>query len=116
MLRATALIFLNDLRLLARDRIGFFMLILAPAVIIAVAGFSLGNIYDASPRPRAYVLPILNQDDGAIGAAIVDALKREPSVTVAPTDDVARVRAVACGRERAPVAILIPPGTTAAVQ
>jgi hypothetical protein len=43
MLRTVFLIFQNEFHLLVKDRVGLFMLLLAPVVIIAVAGFSLGK-------------------------------------------------------------------------
>jgi hypothetical protein len=53
MLRTVFLIFQNEFHLLVKDRVGLFMLILAPVVIITVAGFSLGNLYGARARAPA---------------------------------------------------------------
>ena len=115
MARAAFLIFLNEFRLLAKDRVGLFMLILAPVVIIGVAGYSLGNIYGARPGPHAYVIPVVNQDRGVVADAIINALRREPSITVAVTADLAGARNAPSG-QRTPLAILIPVGTTAALE
>jgi ABC-type multidrug transport system permease subunit len=113
--RTIALTFLNEFRLLLRDPVGLFMLLLAPIVIIAVAGFSLGNIYGARLAANTYTLALVDEDRGTAAKAIADALDREPAVTViqAPTLDAAR--AIVTGRDRAPLAILIPSGTTAAL-
>lgn len=116
MLRAIRLIFLNEFRLLAKDRVGLAMLLLAPVVIIAVAGFSLGNIYGARPSAHAYYLPVIDQDHGQVAQAIVKALKREPAVNLAVVPSLAEARTIVGSRNRAPLAILIPAGTTAALK
>jgi hypothetical protein len=112
MLRAALLIFQNEFRLLAKDRAAAFMLVVAPMVIIAVAGFSLGNIFGVRAGGEPYAIVVVDQDHGAIAAAIADALRREPSVAVLPANDLAAARAIVGHRGRAPLALLIPPGTT----
>jgi ABC-type multidrug transport system permease subunit len=112
MLRAALLILQNEFRLLAKDRAAAFMLVVAPIVIIAVAGFSLGNIFGVRAGGEPYAIVVADQDHGAIAAAIVDALRREPSVTVVPANDLAAARAIVGHRGRAPLALLIPAGTT----
>jgi ABC-type multidrug transport system permease subunit len=116
MVRATFLTFFNEFRLLVKDRVGLFMLVLAPFVIIAVAGFSLGNIYGALSGAQGYTIPVVNQDGGAVGDAIVAALKREPSITVKLSPDLPAARGVVGARARTPLAIMIPAGTTAAFE
>ena len=114
MLRTVFLIFQNEFRLLTKDRVGLFMLILAPVTIIAVAGFSLGNIY-SRPGDHSYMIPVVDQDHGAIGAAIIDALKREPSIAVAVAAGIDQASDIVITRDRAPLAILIPSETTEAI-
>ncbi len=115
MLRTIALTFFNELRLLAQDRVGLFMLLLAPVVIIAVAGFSLGNIYGARMGARTYTVPVVDDDHGAVARAITDALDREPAVTVVHTANLDLARTIVSQRDRAPLAIVIPAGTSAAL-
>jgi len=115
MARTISLTFLNEFRLLRRDPVGLFMLLLAPIVIIAVAGFSLGNIYGARLGANAYTLALVDDDHGAAAKAIVAALDREPAVTVAAVATLDAARAIVTGRDRAPLAIAIPSGTTAAL-
>jgi ABC-type multidrug transport system permease subunit len=110
--RAAILIFQNEFRLLAKDRVGIFMLVLAPIVIIAVAGFSLGNIYGASPGRRAYLIPLVNEDRGVAADAIAAALKREPSIQVMMVENSAAARRIVAREDRAPLAIVIPRGMT----
>src|SRR6185437_5794196 len=115
MLRTIALTFLNEFRLLMQDRIGLFMLLLAPIVIIAVAGFSLGNIYGARMTAHTYTVPVVDDDHGAVARAINDGLAHEAAVTVVRAANLDRARAIVSDRDRAPLAIVIPAGTTAAL-
>lgn len=115
MFRTIALTFLNEFRLLLRDRVGLSMLLLAPIVIIAVAGFSLGDIYGTRVGDNAYTIPLVDDDHGAVGKAVVAAVDRDPAVTVIQVATLSAARAVLRGRDRAPLAIVIPAGTTAAL-
>jgi len=112
MLSTAILIFRNEFRLLVADLVGLFMLLLAPIVIITVAGLSLGNLYGAQADPHTYFVPVIDDDHGPIGAAVIDALGREPSVTVGRFGDRAAALRVVGRRARTPVAILIPAGTS----
>jgi ABC-type multidrug transport system permease subunit len=112
MLRAIGLTFLNEFRLLLQDRVGLAMLLLAPIVIISVAGFSLGNIYGARMSANTYTIPLVDDDHGAVAQAIIDALGREPAVTVMKVANLDSARAIVSGRDRAPLAIVIPNGTS----
>ncbi len=114
MLRTIFLIFQNEFRLLSKDRVGLFMLLLAPMIIIAVAGFSLGNLFSQSDA--AYVIPIVDSDHGEVASAIIEALRREPSVTIPIADDLDQARRIVTTRDRAPLAVLIPAGTTEALR
>ena len=89
-----------------------FMLFVAPIVIIAVAGFSLGNIYGVQRATRVYVIPIVDQDHGAIAKALIKALSQERSIGIEQVGGLAQARAIVTTRERAPLAIVIPARTT----
>jgi ABC-type multidrug transport system permease subunit len=112
MLHAALLVFQNEFRLLSKDRAAVFMLVLAPIVIIAVAGFSLGNIYGVRAGAEPYKIVVVDNDHGEIARAFVDALHREPSVSVIETADLDAARAIVKSRNRAPLAIVIPAGTS----
>src|ERR1700730_11970866 len=116
MLRAAGLIFSNEFRLVATDRVGIFMLILAPVMIILVAGFSLGNIYSVDPEHGAYVVPIIDEDHGCLAHSIVAALDHEPALTVLRVDNLAEARSAIERRDRTPLAIIIPAGATRALE
>jgi ABC-type multidrug transport system permease subunit len=115
MLRTIGLTFLNEFRLLMQDRVGLFMLLLAPILIIAVAGFSLGNIYGSKVTARTYIVPLVDDDHGSVASAILGALDRESAITVVHVSNVDDARTAVSQRDRAPLALLIPAGTSAAL-
>ncbi len=112
MLRAIWLTIQNEARLLIKDPIVLFMLLLAPVVIIAVAGYSLGNLYG---RANTMYLPVVNLDHGEVAAGIVEALRGEHSVAVELVGDPDQARRLVSNRDRTPLAIVIPAGTSAAI-
>jgi ABC-2 type transport system permease protein len=113
MLRAIWLTVQNEARLLVKDPIVLFMLLFAPVVIITVAGYSLGSLYGGVAN--SFRLPVVNLDRGPASDAIVEALRKERSITLETLDDPDRARLLVSTRARTPVAILIPAGTSAAV-
>jgi ABC-type multidrug transport system permease subunit len=110
MLRSAFLIFQNEFRLLSNDRVGLFTLFLAPVVIIAVAGFSLGNLYGARPRPHAWLIPTVDRDHGQVAQAIMQTLGGEPSITINRPANFAEARRIVLRDARAAIAIEIPHG------
>jgi ABC-type multidrug transport system permease subunit len=113
MLRAIWLTVQNEARLLVKDPIVLFMLLFAPVVIITVAGYSLGSLYGGVAS--SFRMPVVNLDHGPASDAIVEALKKEGSITLEMIDDPAQARLLVSHRARTPVAIVIPPGTSAGV-
>jgi ABC-type multidrug transport system permease subunit len=116
MLRSIQLIFSNEFRLLRRDQASLFMLFVAPVVIIAVAGFSLGNLFGAPAADTDYLLAVVDQDHGRIASAIIKALAREPGSKIVQVASVDVARRIVLDNARAPLALVIPPGTSAAFQ
>jgi len=113
MLRAIWLTVQNEARLLVKDPIVLFMLLFAPVVIITVAGYSLGSLYGGVAS--SFRMPVVNLDHGPASDAIVEALKKEGSITLEMIDDPAQARLLVSHRARTPVAIVIPPGASAGV-
>jgi linearmycin/streptolysin S transport system permease protein len=111
-LRAIGLTMENEARLLARDPVVLLMLLLAPVVIITVAGYSLGSLYGATGRTVR--VPVVNRDRGEIAAGIVDALRAEPGVAVEIAADVDEALRRLRAGGRAPLAIEVPEGTSEA--
>ena len=112
MLRAIRLTIANEARLLLKDPTVLFMLLFAPVVIIAVAGYALGALYGGG----SFRLPVANEDRGAVGDGIIDALRHQRSINLELFDDSDAARRAVNSRDRTPIAIDIPPGTTAAVE
>jgi ABC-type multidrug transport system permease subunit len=105
----------KDLRLLTRDRAGLVFLTVAPIVVITVAGFSLASLYGADPQgATAYVLPLVDEDRGAVGRAVAERLAGEPAVQVRRLAN--RDEAVALVRRHdAGTALIIPAGASKAL-
>jgi ABC-type multidrug transport system permease subunit len=113
MCRAIWLTVQNEARLLLKDPIVLFMLLLAPVVIITVAGYSLGNLYGGGPR--TFRVPVVDRDHGPAAAGIIEALRQERTVSLELVDDLVHARRLAGARDRTPLAIEIPAGTSDAV-
>ncbi len=113
MLRAIWLTIQNETRLLIKDPIVLFMLLFAPVLIIMVAGYSLGSLYGGAGSVR---LPVVNFDQGEVGHGIIAALRREPSITVELLDDSTEAQRLVSHRDRTPIAIEIPAGSTDAIE
>ena len=107
----------KEFLLIRRDRVGLFMLLVAPIAVIAAAGFSLAKIYGGRTAPRGeYSVAVLDEDHGAIARAILDALAHQPDLSIIHSSS--RLDAEQTVRERklAVVGIVIPPGTTDAIE
>src|SRR5271167_56399 len=113
MLRAIWLTTQNEARLLVKDPIVLFMLLFAPVVIITVAGYSLGNLYGGVTN--SFRLPVVNLDHGQLSDGIIQALHLERNLTLEMLDDPDEARGLVSQRDRTPIAMLIPAGTSAAV-
>lgn len=117
MLRAVWLTIGKEFLLIRRDRVGLFMLLIAPIAVIAAAGFSLAKIYGGRTAPRGeYSVAILDEDHGAVARAILDAIAHRPELSVIHSSS--RLEAQQSVREQklAVVAIVIAPGTTDAIE
>lgn len=113
MLRTIWLTAQNEARLLVKDPTVLVMLLLAPVLIIAVAGYSLGTIYGGATN--VFLLPVVDLDHGNAAGAIIDALRREHKVSVELLGDSEYARQLVDRRDRTPIAIVIPAGTSAGV-
>ncbi|MGA7871006.1 MAG: ABC transporter permease, partial [Candidatus Binatus sp.] len=107
----------KEFLLIRRDRVGLFMLLVAPIAVIAAAGFSLAKVYGGRRAPRGeYAVAVVDEDHGAVARAILDALAHRRELSVIHC--VSRADAEQTVRERklAVVGIVIPPGTTDAIE
>ncbi len=115
MARAVGLTIAKEWRLLWRDRVGLFMLLIAPIAVIAAAGFSLANIYGAAPRGTVYTIAVLDEDHGIIAHAVIAALDAQPGIRTIAADNRAAARELVIKNRRALLALIIPRGTSAAI-
>src|SRR5882672_10934356 len=89
----------KEFRLIRRDRIGLFMLLVAPIAVIAAAGFSLARVFGGDTGEHGeYVIAIVDEDHGLVSQTIFNAIARNPSVQVMHVDT--RAHAEASVRER----------------
>ena len=113
MLRAVWLTIAKEFLLIRRDRVGLFMLLVAPIAVIAAAGFSLAKIYGGRTAPRGeYAVTIFDEDHGAIARAILDALGNQPDLAVIQSSSRRDAEQMVRERKLAVVGIVIPAGTT----
>ena len=117
MLRAVWLTIGKEFLLIRRDRVGLFMLLVAPIAVIAAAGFSLAKIYGGQTAPRGeYSVAVFDEDHGDVGRAILDALARERDLTVIQSSSRRDADQTVRERKLAVVGIVIPAGTTDAIE
>ncbi len=117
MLRAVWLTIGKEFLLIRRDRVGLFMLIVAPIAVIAAAGFSLAKIYGGRTSPRGeYSVTIFDEDHGAVARAILDALANQPDLAVLRSSSRRDAEQTVRERKLAVVGIVIPAGTTDAIE
>jgi ABC-type Na+ efflux pump permease subunit len=113
MIRAIFLTLGKEFRLIGRDRVGLFMLLVAPIAVIAAAGFSLANVYggQASSTMKSEIA-FFDDDHGAVGRAVHDALADSKSVELIVAADRADAEAEVRARKQAVLAVIVPAGTT----
>ncbi len=117
MLRAVWLTIGKEFLLIRRDRVGLFMLLVAPIAVIAAAGFSLAKIYGGRTAPRGeYTVAVFDEDRGAIARAILDALAQQPDLTIMQSSSRRDAEQTVRERKLAVVGIVIPNGTTDAIE
>lgn len=117
MLRAVWLTIGKEFLLIRRDRVGLFMLIIAPIAVIAAAGFSLAKVYGGRTASRGgYTIAVVDEDHGVIARAILDAIGREEGLAVIRSDDRAEAEDIVRRRKLAVLGIVIPKATTQAIE
>src|SRR6266436_7851244 len=108
-LRATATVVEKELRILRRDWVGICLLILAPIVVITVAGFSLGKVYGGDAG--VHFLPVVDEDHGEAAKAITDGLAVIPEVDLRTIESRAEAQRMVRDQGVAAAALIIPAGT-----
>jgi ABC-type Na+ efflux pump permease subunit len=117
MLRAVWLTIGKEFLLIRRDRVGMFMLLVAPIAVIAAAGFSLAKIYGGGTAPRGeYSVAVLDEDHGAVARSILDALEQQRELSVIHSSSRLDAQQTVREKKLAVVGIVIPAGTTEAIE
>ncbi|HXV60400.1 MAG TPA: ABC transporter permease [Vicinamibacteria bacterium] len=111
-MRALAVLAAKDIRLLLRDRWALLFLLLAPLVVISVAGFSLSTFYgDREQSENVFLLPVADRDGGGVAERLVSSLGAVAGLRVVRVDEPEARRLVAEAGE-AGAALVIPQGFT----
>ena len=115
-LRALALTLGKEFRLLRRDPVGLFMLVVAPIVVIAAGGFSLADVYSGGRLHQAdRIIAVVDEDRGEVGRAVADALRHQPGLKTVTVAGPATARELVLEGGTALLAVIIPAGSTGAL-
>lgn len=114
-MRSLLIFIRKDLRLLWRDRAGLMFLLVAPLIVITVAGFSLANLYGADPTGQtAYDFPLVDEDGGKLAQQIRERLSQERAVRLRTAHSREEAQELIRSK-KAGTALVIPRGTEAAL-
>ena len=111
LLKELTVLVTKDLRLLFRDRWALLFLLLAPIVVISLAGFSLSTFYRGQGAETGFLLPVANLDGGEVAEQLIRSLDGAPGLRVTRVDEREARRLVAESGE-AGAALVIPEGFT----
>jgi ABC-2 type transport system permease protein len=104
----------KDLRQLTKDRMGMVWLIALPLILMSLLGSLFAGVSSGTATVVA-TLPVVNHDTGSLSAALIDALRRTPSLKIAvQTDEAAARKAVRNGDQVG--LLIIPRGFSAALE
>ncbi|MGI9306914.1 MAG: ABC transporter permease [Gammaproteobacteria bacterium] len=110
-MNAFIVLIIKDLKMLIRDRLALLLLVLAPIVVMTVAGFSLATLY----RSERHVFPIANVDSGPIASELVKTLALSDELEIREVDR-AEARRLVTDTPLAGAALIIPEGFSDAFQ
>jgi ABC-2 type transport system permease protein len=109
-LRTLAGLVSKDFRLLVRDRVALLFLLLAPVVVISVAGLSLATFYGGWERENvSYLFPVADLDDSELSNRLVSDLEQAEGLELLRGDE-QEARRLVGETNRAGAALLIPKG------
>ncbi|HAC78796.1 MAG: ABC transporter permease [Candidatus Binatia bacterium] len=96
-------VFVNEIRMLLRDRWGFVFMMLAP---IVVATLITGARYGTTENPKV-LIPVVDEDHGSAAALIVELLGAHADPQIMSRE---RAEALVAVENRAPAALVLPAG------
>ena len=98
----------KDFRLLLRDRAALLFLLLAPVVVISVAGFSLSAFYGGWEREESrYLLPVVDLDHSEISERFISSLGKSEGIQLIQVE-AQEARRLVAETNRAGAALVIP--------
>ena len=98
----------KDFRLLLRDRTALLFLLLAPVVVISVAGFSLATFYGGWEREDTlYLLPVVDLDHSEISERFISSLGQSEGIQLVQVE-AQEARRLVAETHRAGAALVIP--------
>jgi ABC-2 type transport system permease protein len=108
--RELVVLVIKDFALLMRDRAAILFLLLAPVVVISVAGLSLSTFYGSRAGSETeFLLPIADLDGGEVAQELVASLEDADGLRVVGVDE-HRARRLVADTGEAGAALVIPHG------
>lgn len=109
-MRGVIRVAIKDVQVFLADRNGAAMTLLLPILL----GAMTGTLFAPSPTPKGVALLVVDNDHGPRARALVEAMVAHDALLVEEVDEAtARDRV---GRGRAPLAVVLPPGTSDALR
>jgi ABC-2 type transport system permease protein len=109
-LRSWSTLIAKDLRILMRDRVALLFLVLAPIVVISVAGFSLSTFYGGWERGETeYLFPVTDLDGSEISTEVVASLGEAEGLRLLQVNE-REARRLVAETYQAGAALVIPEG------
>src|SRR5689334_1041823 len=105
----------KDLLQTLKDRSSFLLLLAVPLVIITVIGLAFTNLFGGGSSRIIVNVAVSNQDNGPVGAAIVNALKIDADqleIAVHEYQDAQQVTGQVADNNGVNAGVVIPAGTT----
>jgi ABC-2 type transport system permease protein len=100
----------KDFRLLLRDHAALLFILMAPVVVISVAGFSLATFYGGWQRGNVeYFLPVVDLDRSGLSETLVSSLEQAEGLQLEQVEQ-SEARRLVAETNRAGAALLIPKG------
>ena len=95
-LKRIAVLVAKDFQILRRDFVALVFLLLAPIVVISVAGLSLSTFYGGWQRPEAeYLFPVVDLDKSDVSEELISSLEKVKDLRLVMVDEEEARRLVA---------------------
>src|SRR3954464_14887992 len=105
----------KDLLQAFKDRTSLLLLLAVPLILITAIGLAFNNLFGSGASQLTITVAVSNQDSGAVGSAIVNALKittNQLAITVDAYPDTQHVIDQVADNSDVTAGVVIPAGTT----